>query len=231
MGIRPTERRTPGSPVLRGAVVMSAVVLGGWLAPSVNSAHAATDSFTISGGPTGLLYPGVTQLLDLRLDNLISDTLNLQSLTVQITGVQPAPGGTCTPADFQVQQAVLGAVTLPPGLNGLLSSLGLGVVQLPSVTMVDAPYNQDGCENAVVSLAYSGTALDSNGQQSGGHGSNGHGGSGDGGNDGGVGDEHSGLPGTGADSSTWWIGLAGLGVAAAGATAVRIVRREKGNRS
>ncbi|HZE66134.1 MAG TPA: LPXTG cell wall anchor domain-containing protein [Sporichthyaceae bacterium] len=204
---------------------MSAVVLGGWLAP-VTSANAATDTFSISGDAAGPLTPGTTQLLDLRLDNLVNRTLNLQSLQVSITGVQTLQGGICTAADFQVQQAVLGVVTLPAGLDTLLSSLGLGILQLPRITMLDTAVNQDACKNARVTLEYLGTALDPNGQPSQGHGSNGHGD-----NDGDVDGSHSGLPGTGANSNTWWLGLAGLGLAAAGATTVRIVRREKGNRS
>jgi LPXTG-motif cell wall-anchored protein len=232
MGKRPTNRHAPGSPVVRGAVVMSAVVLGGWLAPSVTSAHAATDTFTISGDAAGLLAPGVTQLLDLRLDNLVNRVLNIQSLQVAITDVRPLQGGTCTAADFSVQQAVLGAITLPANVSSLLTSLAPGILQMPQITMLDTAVNQDGCKSAVVDLQYVGTALDPGGKPSQGHGSNGHGDhSGDGDNDGGVGDGHGGLPGTGADSSTWWVGLAGLGLAAAGATTVRIVRREKRNRS
>jgi LPXTG-motif cell wall-anchored protein len=227
MGSRLTERRAPGSPVVRGVAVMTAVVLGGWFAPSVTSAHAASDTFTISGDAAGPLAPGVTQPLDLRLDNLINDTLNLRSLNVAITGVQTTGGGTCTAADFQVQQAILGVLTLPAGLSNLLSALGMGVLQTPRITMLNTAINQDGCKNAVVSLAYSGTAADSSGHESGGHGSNGHGS--DHGDDGDG--SHGDLPGTGADASTWWLGLAGLVVAAAGATTVTIVRREKRDRS
>jgi LPXTG-motif cell wall-anchored protein len=219
---------------MRGAVVMSAVVLGSWLAPSVTSAHAATDTFSISGDAAGLLAPGVTQLLDLRLDNLVDRTLNLRALQVAITDVQPLQGGTCTAADFQVQQALLSAVTLPAGLGELLSGLGPGIVGMPQITMLNTAVNQDGCKNAHVSLAYVGTALDPEGNPSQGHGSNGSGGddgSNGGGDDRGLEGAHSGLPGTGANSSTWWLGLVGLGVAAAGATTVRIVRREKRNRS
>jgi hypothetical protein len=217
--------------VLRGAVVTSAVVLGGWLAPSVNSASAAsTDTFSISGDAVGPLAPGVTQPLELRLANLVDRTLNLQTLEVTVTGVRPAQGGTCSPADFRVQQAILGTIALPAGVSNLLSAPAPGLLQAPQLTMLDTAANQDGCKNAVVDLQYAGTALDPDGDLSHGHGDNGPAdGSADGG--GRIADAHADLPSTGAGPGSWWAGLAGLVLAAAGATTVRIVRREKGYRS
>jgi LPXTG-motif cell wall-anchored protein len=188
----------------------------------------------ISGDITSPFFPGAELPLNLSLFNPNGGLLTVTSLQVRIDSVQPVGQGVCTVNDFAVDNVVLGSVVVPAGVTGLLSDLGVGL-GVPRVRMLDTSVNQDGCKQAIVNLVYEGQGLT---EETGGgttptpghgHGSNHHG---DGDGDGsGVEGSHSGLPGTGADNSTWWIGLAGLGAAAAGAATVRIVRREKGNRS
>ncbi len=225
----------------RGVAALAAstvLAIAGGVA-TASGAAAATD-FQISGGPTDVLYPGTTGLLNLQLLNPNTQPLTLTDLNVTITAVQPLAGRTCGVENFAVQQATgLGQVLLVVNQLLPLSTLGLTPAQLPQVTMVENGQNQDGCQGATVVLGYTGTAIGDDGTVVPGGGTGGtggevdgaHNGNGDGDNGGEVEGEHGGLPGTGADSSTWWAGLIGLGLAAAGATTIRIVRREKGHRS
>lgn len=215
---RTTARRRPSFPVLRGTLVMGAVVLAAWFGPAIASASAATHTITISGGPTGIMYPGSTLPLDLEFTNPNSTRLRLTSLHVAVASVLPGTQGTCTAADFAVDNGSVDAVVLPAGGDKLLSDLVDGPVALPSIRMLDTAANQDGCKNAEVSLTYTVTATDVDGTTSA-----------DSGSDHGDADGTH-LPHTGADHSTWGLLLIGLALAAAGTTTIVITRR-RGERS
>jgi LPXTG-motif cell wall-anchored protein len=224
-----------GAPLARASAAVAAALLGSWAFGATDAAGAAAPQpFVISGDVTSPFFPGADLPLNLSLFNPNGGLLTVTSLQVRIDSVQPVGQGTCTVHDFTVENLVLGSVPVPAGVTGLLSDLGVGL-GAPRVRMLDSSVNQDGCKRAVVNLVYDGQGLleetGGGATPTPGHGSNHDGDSGDGDSSGGVEGEHAGLPGTGADNSTWWIGLAGVGLAAAGTTAVRIVRRSKGHRS
>jgi LPXTG-motif cell wall-anchored protein len=205
---RTTTHRTPGSPVLRGMLVLGAVVLTGWCGPTIAQAGAATQTFTITGGPTGTLYPGSTVPLDLELTNPNTKDIELTALRVDVNAVLPGAQGTCTAADFNVDSGWVDSVVLPANATRLLSDLTGGGLTLPSIHMLDTAANQDGCKNAQLSLSYTATATAVASDSP-------SGGDSDGSN----------LPHTGADHSAWVLALAGLSLAAAGTTVVVITRR------
>jgi LPXTG-motif cell wall-anchored protein len=202
---RTTAHRTTGSPVLRGTVVLGAMVLTGWFAPAIAQATAA---FTITGGPTGTLYPGSTLPLDLELTNPNAKDIELVSLQVDVSSVLPGAQGTCTTADFAVDNGSVDSVVLPARTTRLLSDPADAARTLPSLHMLDTTTNQDGCKNAQVSLHYTATATDVDGDPVAGGGSN-----------------DGNLPHTGAEHSTRALAVAGLSLAAAGTTVVVITRR------
>jgi hypothetical protein len=123
--------------------------------------------FPISGSLDGVLYPGASPLpLNLSVTNPNNFDLSITNLTVTVASVTKAPyapAGTCSASDFAVQQ-FSGAYPFKvnSGLTISLSSLGFPQAQFPQVRMIDQPYAQDGCKNATINFAYSGTAVKAN---------------------------------------------------------------------
>lgn len=118
-------------------------------------------SFTISGN-FGPLWPGTWQAVNLALTNPHSQAISIRSLNVSIESVR-APRATsalpCTAGDFSVVQFA-GAYPLRVGPIATvhLSDLGVAAARGPQLRMLDRPVNQDGCQGATVTLAYTGVA-------------------------------------------------------------------------
>lgn len=113
--------------------------------------------FTISGGYGGLLYPGKTGALALRVSNPNGVPILVTSLTVT---VQPGSSnaGCDGPSNLSVAQSNVSAanpLTVPA--NGSVT-LPSGAVSAPQVTMLNLPTNQDACKGAVYTFAYSGSS-------------------------------------------------------------------------
>jgi len=113
--------------------------------------------FTIAGGYGGLLYPGRTGALALRVSNPNGVPIVVTSLTVTI---QPGSSkvGCDGPANLVVAQSSVSAtnaLTVPA--NGSVT-LPAGTVSAPSVTMRDLATNQDACKGAVFTFAYGGSS-------------------------------------------------------------------------
>lgn len=113
--------------------------------------------FTISGGYGGLLYPGKTADLTLRVSNPNGEAIVVESLTVTI---QPgsSKAGCDGPANLQVAQSNVSAanpLTIPA--NGSVT-LPAGGVSAPQVTMKNLATNQDACKGATFSFAYGGSS-------------------------------------------------------------------------
>ncbi len=113
--------------------------------------------FTISGGYGGLLYPGATGVLALRVANPNGVPIVVTSLTVTI---QPGSSkvGCDGPANLTLAQSnvsATNALTVPA--NGSVT-LPAGGVSAPSVTMRDLATNQDACKGAVFTFAYGGSS-------------------------------------------------------------------------
>ena len=117
--------------------------------------------FSIRGGVAGL-QPGAPQALDLSLTNPNRGSILVTAINVSVLGVS-APNVTwvtpCGPQDFSVAQfSGVYPLTVPAQSTVHLSDLGVSSVQLPELTLLNRPVDQDGCQGASVNLGYTGTA-------------------------------------------------------------------------
>lgn len=121
----------------------------------------------ISGDAPGPLAPGLAQPLDVSLHNPYSFDVVVQSVAVEVAGVE-APNATaahgCSPADFATAPLrAPGGVTLRTGTTATLDALGVPASQWPRVEMLDLPADQDGCQHALLQLGYSGSGVKASG--------------------------------------------------------------------
>jgi hypothetical protein len=113
--------------------------------------------FSISGSPPAgsLLYPGGRPVpLNLVFTNPNASPITVDTVTVSVTGTS-APG--CDPSGFTVAQQLAATPTVPADSTLSLQDLGVAQSDWPQLEMIDAG-DQDACQNATVSLAYSGSA-------------------------------------------------------------------------
>jgi hypothetical protein len=113
--------------------------------------------FTMSGGYGGLLAPGRSGELALRVANPNGEPIVVTDLTVTI---QPgsSKAGCDGPTNLQVTQSNVSTVNpLTVPANGSVT-LPSGGVSAPQVLMRDLPTNQDACKGATFSFAYSGSS-------------------------------------------------------------------------
>jgi hypothetical protein len=113
--------------------------------------------FAVSGNLTGLLVPGLSGTLVLKVSNPNSVPIFVTSLTVTVK-----PGSTkagCDgPANLQVTQSNASAatpLTIPANGNVTLPSGGIAT---PQVLMKNLPTNQDACKGATFTFTYGGSA-------------------------------------------------------------------------
>jgi hypothetical protein len=115
-------------------------------------------------GSVGGLMPGVPRALDLSLTNSYRAPVSVTGLRV-VVGSMRAPRSSallpCSLGDFFVQQ-FRGSypLRLPPSSTRSLDSLGVAPDSQPQIMLVDSSTNQDGCQGATLTLAYTGTALE-----------------------------------------------------------------------
>lgn len=121
------------------------------------TASTTGQPFSISGGYGGLLYPGKTADLSLRVTNPNGEAILVESIVVTIQPGSTKPG--CDgPANLQIAQSnVTAANPLTVPANGSVT-LPSGGVSAPQVTMRNLATNQDACKGATFSFAYSGSA-------------------------------------------------------------------------
>jgi hypothetical protein len=138
--------------------------------------HAAAPAFVISGSLRGTLRPGMSQWVDLALDNRTRATLWVTDLQVRLeVDAAHRAAGCSAERDFTIEQLPPSAfpIVLParrpfrPGWPAPFMwhasqswSLGaLGVTALPSIAMQNlAQTNQDACKGTALKLMFSGTA-------------------------------------------------------------------------
>lgn len=113
--------------------------------------------FTISGGYGGLLYPGKTGDLALRISNPNGSTIYVTSLTVTIQAGSSNAGCDGQRNLTVTQSNVSSANPLTVPANGSVT-LPSGAVSAPSVTMLNLATNQDACKGATYTFAYSGSS-------------------------------------------------------------------------
>ena len=125
---------------------------------SISVTLESPASITIEGRSAGLIRPGVMVPLDLSFDNPQDHPVTLDELAVTVTGIE-APRADdehpCTMADFVVRQLSGSlALVLDGGTVSALSDLDVADEDWPAVGMRARPVNQDGCKDAVITLAY-----------------------------------------------------------------------------
>jgi len=113
--------------------------------------------FTLSGGYGGLLYPGKTADLALRVTNPNGQPIVVTSLTVTIQSGSSKVG--CDgPRNLQITPSNVSATNpLSVPANGSVT-LPAGTVSAPRVTMLNLATNQDACKGATFTFAYGGSA-------------------------------------------------------------------------
>lgn len=122
---------------------------------------AQAPDFSLTGNVAVPLEPGSPQPIDVVISNPNDLPLIITSLGVDvqaITAPQATPSLPCTPSDFAVQPYAGPTLTVPASSSRSLSELGVPSSQWPEVGIVDRPTNQDGCQGASLSLAYSADA-------------------------------------------------------------------------
>jgi hypothetical protein len=119
---------------------------------------AAVTTFTIGGGVTEELSPGVTVALDLELTNPHGRPLEVSDLRIRLMRVEaPNSSGArpCTERDYSLGQAPSN-LRLTVARNSTISLSGLGVEPAgrPHVGMRNLKVNQDGCQGATLTFRY-----------------------------------------------------------------------------
>ena len=125
---------------------------------SIEVTVASPASVTIGGRSAGLLRPGAMVPLDLSFDNPHDHSVLLDEVAVRVTGID-APRADdqhpCTLDDFVVRQlSGSPSLVLDGDTVSTLSDLDVADHDWPAVGMRARPVNQDGCKDAVISLAY-----------------------------------------------------------------------------
>ena len=101
------------------------------------------------------LAPGVSRQVNLVLTNAFDTAVDVTALTATVTAVTPAPGGSCSEADFSTTPASLPVpLRLEAQTSHSLLALGLPRGAWPAVSMIDRPVSQDGCKGASVALRF-----------------------------------------------------------------------------
>jgi hypothetical protein len=118
--------------------------------------------FTLSGNLPGLLTPGASVALDLRISNPNSKPLSLTNLSVSLAGVNRTAEAIsrnlpCTVSDYTLTQYSGPYPLSAPPDSSSLSGLGIASSGWPRIGMLDTRTNQDGCKGATLQLAYSGS--------------------------------------------------------------------------
>jgi hypothetical protein len=130
--------------------------------PVVTVGVGAPRRFVIRGAAAGLLAPGASTVIDLRLTNPNRFALRVRRIDVSVAGVRAPyanPIRPCSRADFTVNRpARLVGVRLPAHSTRDLASLRISRSRWPRAAMRDRPVNQDGCKHATLLLRYRGIA-------------------------------------------------------------------------
>jgi hypothetical protein len=125
---------------------------------SIGVTVGSPASVAIGGRTAGLLRPGAMVPLDLSFDNSHDHSVVLDEVAVTVTGID-APRADdrhpCTLEDFVVRQlSGSHSLVLDGASVSTLSDLDVADRDWPAVGMRARPVDQDGCKDAVISLAY-----------------------------------------------------------------------------
>jgi hypothetical protein len=155
---------TPGNPT-PGATAGTGTGTGVGVGTGSGTGHGADGSgpFSIAGNLGAVLEPGVTAPIDLTITNPNDRPIRITGLSISIASIT-APRATptlpCAAADFSVGQPLVGTTLIIPAHSSRsLLALGVASSQWPSLGMLNAADNQDGCKGATLVLSYGGTAV------------------------------------------------------------------------
>ena len=127
-----------------------------WTVLPSASASEPSGPFAISGNLPGLLYPGGSAPLPLKVSNPFDFDLRVSSLRVNVLAGSSVPGCDGS-SNLQVMQSNTagGVVSVVVPARGSLT-LPAQAATAPLVEMLDLATNQDACKNAVFNLSFSG---------------------------------------------------------------------------
>lgn len=115
-----------------------------------------SQTFSISGSPSGLLYPGGPPLtIPLKIFNPNPIPIVITSLTVSAAS---SPPGCSAEENLRIVQSNVSPTNplrVGPGETVVLPA---GSVTAPTIQFLDLPVNQDACKNATFPLLYTGSA-------------------------------------------------------------------------
>jgi hypothetical protein len=118
-------------------------------------ASGTNKSFSITGSPSGSLYPGVTRSIPLVLSNPNNATIYVTALAVSVAS---SPTGCDSSTNLSLTQSNASStnpIQIPPNGSVTLSTPGVE----PTIQLLNLPaVNQDACKNASFGLSYSGSA-------------------------------------------------------------------------
>ncbi len=131
-----------------------------WSSSQSNGAQVASaPSIKISGTAHRLLRPGSSARINLNFANGGPHDIRLRHVRVTITRIDAPEADAahpCTRADFRVRPMRVGTFVLPAARSTDLLRLGVPSWQWPHLKMRNRPVNQDGCQNATLTLSYRG---------------------------------------------------------------------------
>ena len=115
--------------------------------------------FTVAGGVTQPMSPGIDVPIVLRIVNPYDFDLAVTRLVVSVASVE-APAAdlshTCTIDDFVVVQLPpQAAVSIAPHDSTMVDSTNGPGASRPTISLLNRAVNQDGCKGAEVALRYS----------------------------------------------------------------------------
>jgi hypothetical protein len=109
---------------------------------------------SVSGDLTSLLYPGVSQPLDLVFTNPNPVPVTVAANGVEIT-ISTNRAGCPAATNFSVVRGLGTGVTVPANSTMSLAQLGVPGTDWPAIGMVETHTDQDACEGATLTLTYS----------------------------------------------------------------------------
>ena len=121
---------------------------------TVSAGGGGNKPFTISGGPSNSLAPGVTAPINLSIYNPNNQPMQVTGLTVTVVATNKSA---CATDNYSVRQFSGTYPIVPANSTWSLSQLGITQTAWPAVTMINKPVNQDACKGATVQLGYTGT--------------------------------------------------------------------------
>lgn len=131
-------------------------------APGQLQVQEVKRSFGVTGALYGVLAPGVSLPVELKISNPENKSIAVTNLRVSIAQVVRTPAAVaanlpCSSADYQIIQYTGTYPFAAPSGPSSLTSLGVPQSKWPQVRMLDTLQLQDGCKGATLQLTYSGT--------------------------------------------------------------------------